>query len=66
VSEVPFRTVSAIVSFFWNAGRALVKFLGPSWDGSRAKYRPEHHYMRGRGPKWHEKHGADRGQGVSA
>ena len=21
------------------------------------RYRPERHYMRGRGPRWHEKHG---------
>jgi hypothetical protein len=35
---------------------ASVKFLGPSWDGPIEKYHPEKHYMRGPGPKWHEKH----------
>ncbi len=25
-------------------------------------YRPEKHYMRGPGPKWHAKHGAQRPQ----
>jgi hypothetical protein len=24
----------------------------------RNRYRPERHYMRGPGPKWHERHGA--------
>jgi hypothetical protein len=31
----------------------LLMFL---WGGSPAKYSPEAHYMRGRGPKWHEKY----------
>ena len=35
---------------------ALLTFLGPSWDGTVRKYRPEDHYMRGPGPKWREKH----------
>jgi hypothetical protein len=35
---------------------ALVKFLGPLSDGPVSKYYPERHYMRGPGPKWHEKH----------
>jgi hypothetical protein len=35
---------------------AVVTFLGPSWDGAIARYRPEDHYMCGPGPKWREKH----------
>lgn len=34
-------------------GRLLI-FL---WGGSPKQYWPETHYMRGRGPKWLEKHG---------
>jgi hypothetical protein len=39
------------------ASNALVEFclsFKTEWFGS---YRPERHYMRGPGPKWHEKHG---------
>jgi hypothetical protein len=39
-----------------STARALATFLGPSWDGPVRKYHPEKHYMRGPGPKWHEKH----------
>jgi len=35
--------------------------IGDAWRDLRKgrfdAYRPEHHYMRGPGPKWHEKHG---------
>jgi hypothetical protein len=34
--------------------RQLIGALGPL--GDIRKYRPELHYMRGPGPKWHEKH----------
>jgi hypothetical protein len=34
---------------------AVLMFL---WGGSPQHYFPEAHYMRGRGPKWAEKHGA--------
>lgn len=61
---VPYRIASAILSLFWDAGRVLIKVLGPSWDGSGPKYMPERHYMRGPGPKWREKHGSDRAHGV--
>jgi hypothetical protein len=47
---------SVLVYPLRNAASALVKFLGPSWDGPARKYRPEKYYMRGPGPKWHEKH----------
>jgi hypothetical protein len=30
------------------------------WGGSASQYQPEAH-MRGPGPKWHEKHGRNRG-----
>jgi hypothetical protein len=52
-------TISALVSFFRGTFRAVVTFLGPSWDGPVRKYRPEAHYMRGPGPKWREKHFLD-------
>jgi hypothetical protein len=47
--------VSVVVSLLRSAFSALLTFLGPSWDGSVRKYRPERHYMRGPGPKWREK-----------
>jgi hypothetical protein len=47
---------SVVGSYLRGAVSALVTFLGPSWDGPVRKYRPEQHYMRGPGPKWHEKH----------
>jgi hypothetical protein len=53
-------TASAVVSLLRRAAAALLRFLGPSWDGPRGKYRPEDHYMRGPGPKWREKHFGDR------
>jgi hypothetical protein len=53
-------TVSALVSLLRSAARALLTFLGPSWDGPGKKYRPQDHYMRGPGPKWREKHLLDR------
>jgi hypothetical protein len=50
----------ASVGLIRSAIGALVKFFGPSWDGPARRYRPEDHYMRGPGPKWREKHVADR------
>jgi hypothetical protein len=47
---------SALVSHLRRVIGAVVRFLGPSWDGPVVKYRPEDHYMRGPGPKWREKH----------
>jgi hypothetical protein len=47
---------SVLIDLLRSAVGALVKFLGPSWDGPVGKYHPEKHYMRGPGPKWHEKH----------
>ena len=49
IASVPVYLVRSAVGVF-------VRFLGPSWDGSARKYRPEKYYMRGPGPKWHEKH----------
>jgi hypothetical protein len=49
-------TASVLVSLLRSAIGSLVTFSGPFWDGPIAKYRPEHHYMRGPGPKWSEKH----------
>jgi hypothetical protein len=33
-----------------------LKALMARWRDARNRYRPELHYMRGRGPKWHAKH----------
>lgn len=35
---------------------ALVRRLGRLVGGLRGRYRPERHYMRGPGPKWHARH----------
>jgi hypothetical protein len=48
-------TASVLVSLLRSAVSSLQTFLSPSWDGRVRKYRPEQHYMRGPGPKWHEK-----------
>jgi hypothetical protein len=56
-------TASAVFSHLGSAIGALVRFLGPSWDGPNRRYRPEDHYMRGPGPKWREKHFVDRASG---
>jgi hypothetical protein len=36
---------------------AMERLLIFLWGGSPKQYWPETHYMRGRGPKWLEKHG---------
>jgi hypothetical protein len=48
-------TASVLVSLLRSAVSSLVTFLSSSWDGPVRKYRPEKYYMRGPGPKWHEK-----------
>ena len=48
------RQFSVLVVDLASHLRQLVVALGPLWD--IRKYRPERHYMRGPGPKWHEKH----------
>ena len=55
----PSFTASVVVSALRSAVGFVVRFLGPSWDGSVRRYRPEDHYMRGPGPKWREKHFGD-------
>ena len=37
-------------------GAMLLAFSFPSAYGPSARYRPEDHYVRGPGPKWHAKH----------
>jgi hypothetical protein len=56
----PSFTASVLASLLRKVVNAVLTFLGPSWDGSRRKYRPHDHYMRGPGPKWREKHLLDR------
>jgi hypothetical protein len=38
------------------AGRSLVRLWHGLMKDLFDPYRPERHYMRGPGPKWHEKH----------
>jgi hypothetical protein len=38
---------------------AVERLLIFLWGGSPKQYWPETHYMRGRGPKWLEKHGGE-------
>jgi hypothetical protein len=59
-------TASVLISFVRGAARALLTFLGPSWNGPGRKYRPQDHYMRGPGPKWREKQLHDRASASSA
>ncbi|HEX7566629.1 MAG TPA: hypothetical protein VF396_25770 [Bradyrhizobium sp.] len=59
-------TASVVVSLLRKVAGAVLTFLGPSWDGPARKYRPHDHYMRGPGPKWHEKHSLDRASADSA
>jgi hypothetical protein len=42
-------------------GRRLLLALAARLPLPRDSYRPELHYMRGPGPRWHEKHGAQSG-----
>jgi hypothetical protein len=49
-------TASVLVVLLRKVIGSVVTFLGPSWDGPRRAYQPHHHYMRGPGPKWREKH----------
>jgi hypothetical protein len=42
---------------FATAGLAAMAEIWRSWSKELfGAYRPERHYMRGPGPKWHEKH----------
>ena len=45
-SSMPFRRHLYVIMIRWHR---LIK-------GARDPYRPELHYMRGPGPKWHAKH----------
>jgi len=55
-----FAATSAPLSRLTEVAKSLLKLLGPTWGGPFKTYRPEDHYMRGPGPKWHEKHGSNR------
>jgi hypothetical protein len=49
-------SLAVTVSMLRRALAIVSAFLKSSWEGPVGKYRPEDHYMRGPGPKWHEKH----------
>lgn len=53
-------TATVVVAVLRKLVGAVGTFLGPSWDGPRRAYQPHQHYMRGPGPKWHERHSRDR------
>jgi hypothetical protein len=55
----PSFTRSVLTSALRSAARFVVALFDPS-SGTVKKYCPEDHYMRGPGPKWREKHLADR------
>jgi hypothetical protein len=43
---------------WWGLFRALRTAICSCWpEAHKRSYRPERHYMRGPGPKWHAKHG---------
>jgi hypothetical protein len=42
----------------WRNLADAVRDLQRTFGGAFASYRPDLHYMRGPGPKWHAKHGA--------
>jgi hypothetical protein len=48
------RQVSVIAAALVSQLRQFIGALSPL--GDVRKYHPELHYMRGPGPKWHEKH----------
>jgi len=55
-------SVHSVTDSSLNLVRARLRTVGLGlltalWGGSVRQYRPEVHYMRGPGPKWHEKHG---------
>jgi hypothetical protein len=54
------QLASIFITVVRRASGALATFVSSSWDGPAGKYRPEDHYMRGRGPKWRAKHFVDR------
>jgi hypothetical protein len=56
----PSFTGSVLISVLRSAVSFVVALCDPSWNGKVKKYCPEDHYMRGPGPKWREKHLADR------
>jgi hypothetical protein len=56
---ISFVATSILGSAVRKAGLALLKFIAGD-DCAEVRYRPEAHYMRGPGPKWREKHAADR------
>lgn len=45
---------------FASVGRYLANFWAEVTRDAVRPYRPELHYMRGPGPAWHAKHGAER------
>jgi hypothetical protein len=64
----PFGAHAPLAADDSSAVAAVLRSLLAGWQRLRTSvsdpYRPERHYMRGRGPKWHAKH---RGQvGVAA
>lgn len=53
------RQLTFIASLLSSGAAGVLSIFANSLRDVR-KYRPERHYMRGPGPKWREKHFADR------
>jgi hypothetical protein len=49
---------ASIAGLLIRAGAVLSRFATTVWLGSRERYHPENHYMRGPGPKWRKKYGS--------
>jgi hypothetical protein len=61
--RLPSFNGSVLISALRSAVNSVVALFDPS-SGTAKKYCPEDHYMRGPGPKWREKHLADRARGT--
>jgi hypothetical protein len=55
------NTPSELNSILAKIGASMSKVLDASWGRHVTKYRPEHHYMRGPGPMWRQKHDLSHG-----
>jgi hypothetical protein len=51
---------STLTPLLTRPGVTLLKLATVICTGSLERYHPENHYMRGPGPKWHEKYGSGR------
>jgi len=57
VGPLASHVIFGLASAFHVAVTASMTLMFPDWYGPNRRYRPEQHYMRGPGPKWHAKRG---------